>query len=289
VTSSEALGQYSPYPPGFSGYADFFAVDTSGTLWHTPMNGNNVWDSLGGICTSSPAAVAWSSSYFRQDVFVRGSDGAVWWKYYQNDGWSGWQSLGGKLAPGAAPAVASWSAGRLDVFVEGQEGNLWHKGYDGAWSGWQNLGGKLTSSPAATSGFGSPTPSTTGNIQVFVRGSDNAVWQKNWNGAAWSSWESLYGQAAPNTGPAVSQDLWVIVQGTDHQLWQYAGETSGASWEHLGVAPPEALSASSPGATCIPANDHTLVCFSSTSGNVWYGIHDVTGLISAWSSAGSPP
>jgi hypothetical protein len=281
VTSSEAMGQSSPYPSGFSGWADYYAVDTSGTLWHT--GGSGTWDSLGGVCTASPAAVSWSSSSFRQDVFVRGTDGALWHKYYQN-GWSGWQSLGGQLASGTGPAVSSWSAGRLDVFVQGTDGALWHKAWTGtSWSSWQSLGGKLTSSPAATSGW------TVGKIAVFVRGTDGAVWQRNWNGAAWSTWTSLGGKLASGTGPAVSPDLWLIVQGTNNQLWQRGGSVGGIGWESLGVAPPEALSTSSPGATCIPANDHTLVCFSSTSGNVWSGTHDVTGLISSWSSLGSPP
>jgi Repeat of unknown function (DUF346) len=268
-------------PAGYSGYADFFAVDSSGTLWHTPMNGNNTWDSLGGVCTASPAVVSWASSNFRQDVFVRGSNGALYHKYYQN-GWSGWENLGGQLASGTGPAVSSWSAGRLDIFVEGTDGALWHKAWTGtSWSGWQSLGGKLTASPAATK--------DSHMIDVFVRGTDGAVWQKYWSGTAWSSWTSLGGRLAPNTGPAVSQTPWVIVQGTDSQFWQYAAGTYGAYWGSLGVAPPEALSASSPGAVSVPANMHTLVIFSSTSGNVWYGIHDVTGLISGWTSAGSPP
>jgi hypothetical protein len=49
-------------------------------------------------------------------------------------------------------------------------GALYHKSYSGStWSGWENLGGKLTSSPAATS------PGT-GQIDVFVRGTDGALW-----------------------------------------------------------------------------------------------------------------
>jgi len=73
VSSTEAQG-----PNGYGGYHDFFAVDTSGTLWHA--NGSGTWDSLGGTCTASPAAVSWNSNYYRLDVFVRGTDGAVWQK-----------------------------------------------------------------------------------------------------------------------------------------------------------------------------------------------------------------
>ena len=161
-----------------TGQTQIFAVDSNGTLWNTSMalSGNGTWNPLGGVCTSSPAAVSMNYSYLRIDVFVRGSNGALYHKYYQN-GWSGWGSLGGQLAPGTGPAVASWSAGRLDVFVEGTDGALWHKWWNGAtWSGWQSLGGKLTSSPAATS-------NAANNIYAFARGTDGAVWQKYWNGS----------------------------------------------------------------------------------------------------------
>ena len=57
-----STGSGATVPTGYSGYLDFFGVDTSGTLWHTPMNGNDAWDSLGGVCTASPAAIAWGSS-----------------------------------------------------------------------------------------------------------------------------------------------------------------------------------------------------------------------------------
>jgi len=264
---------------------EIFAVDANGTLWNTSMapSSNGTWNALGGACTSSPAAFSWNSSYLRIDVFVRGSNGALYWKYYQNE-WSSWQSLGGQLTPGTGPAVASWSAGRLDVFVEGTNGALYHKWYSGgAWSGWQNLGGVLTASPAATSGGSSV-------IDVFARGSNGAVWYKGWNGAAWSSWKSLGGQVASNTGPAVSQDLWLFVQGTDQRLWRTGvgvGSAKSTGWGTLGGAPPEALSTSSPGAVVLTSGE-TLVCVSSTSGNVWYSADSLTNWTD-WGSLGSPP
>jgi hypothetical protein len=267
-----------------TGETEIFAVDPSGGLWNTSMapSSNGTWTPLGGVCTASPAAVSWNASYLRIDVFVRGSDGALWWKYYQN-GWSKWESLGGQLASGSGPAVASWSAGRLDVFVEGTNGALYHKWYSGgAWSGWQNLGGKLTSSPAAAS------PST-GVIDVFVRGSDGAVWQKSYNNG-WSSWKSLGGQVAAGTGPGVSQNLWLFVQGTNHQLWRMGvgvGSAKSTGWGILGGAPPEALSTSSPGAVVL-STGQTMVCVRSISGNVWYSADSLANWKN-WGSAGSPP
>jgi peptidoglycan hydrolase-like protein with peptidoglycan-binding domain len=130
------------------------------------------WESLGGTLTSAPAASSWSSG--RLDVFVRGTDNALWHKWFQN-GWSGWESLGGILTSNLA--AVSWGSGRIDVFVRGTDNAMWHRWFDGQWRGWESLGGVLTSDPAAVS-WGS------GRIDVFVRGTDNAMWHK-WFDGVW--------------------------------------------------------------------------------------------------------
>ena len=79
------------------------------------------------------------------DVFVRGTDGALWERTTTNGGgsWCTWTSLGGQIASGTGPAASSSGAGRLDVFVEGTNGALYQKTWTGSWSGWQSLGGSL--------------------------------------------------------------------------------------------------------------------------------------------------
>ena len=49
------------------------------------------WESLGGVLTSEPVAVAWGEN--RLDVFVRGTDNALWHKWW--DGTPG--ALGHRL------------------------------------------------------------------------------------------------------------------------------------------------------------------------------------------------
>jgi hypothetical protein len=97
-----------------------------------------------------------------------------------------------------------------------------------------------------------------------VRGTDGACWYKEWTGTAWSSWRSLGGQLAPNTGPAVYGE--VFVQGTDHQLWRKDFSEAGSAWSHL-PACPEVLSASSPAAFWSHSG-HPEVFVSTTSGNL---------------------
>jgi hypothetical protein len=191
------------------------------------------WESLGGGLTSDPAVASWGSG--RLDLFVRGTDRALWHKWFDGR-WSGWESLGGILT--SSPGAASWSSGRVDVFVRGTDNALWHKWFDGRWFDWESLGGGLTSGPAAASW-------SSGRVDVFVRGTDNALWHKWFDGGRWSGWESLGGILTSD--PAVASwapgRLDVFVRGTDNALWHKWFDGRWSSWESLG-----GILTSSPGA-----------------------------------------
>ncbi len=126
------------------------------------------WESLGGYLTTAPTAVSWSNG--RIDVFGRGSDNALYHKWFDG-GWSGWESLGGTLTSG--PGASSWASGRLDLFVRGTDNAMYHKWFQSGWSGWESLGGGLISGPAAVS-WGN------NRIDTFVIGGDNALYHKWW-------------------------------------------------------------------------------------------------------------
>ena len=181
------------------------------------------WESLGGVLTSGPAVSSWSNG--RLDCFVRGTDSALWHKWFDG-GWSGWESLGGVLT--SSPAAVSWGRGRIDVFVRGTDSALWHKWFDGGWSGWESLGGVLTSGPGAVS-WGR------GRIDVFGAGTDSALWHK-WFDGGWSGWESLGGVLTST--PAVSSwapgRLDVFVAGTDSAMWHKWFQNGWSGWESLG-------------------------------------------------------
>ncbi|GAA3643480.1 hypothetical protein GCM10022236_52690 [Microlunatus ginsengisoli] len=138
---------------------DSFFIDQTGHSAHAerPMLlggkilaflAGDAWESLGGVLTSQPAVSSWAPR--RLDVFVRGTDNALWHRWYDSNAWSGWESLGGDLA--SAPAAVSWTRGRIDVFARGSDNALKHVWYDGNWSAWESLGGAFTSGPRSAPG-----------------------------------------------------------------------------------------------------------------------------------------
>lgn len=77
---------------------------------------------LGGVLESMPVVV--SDQANRQDVYVIGTDSALWHRYWDGTAWRPWRSLGGTLV--SKPAVASWGPDRVDAFAFGTDYAIWH-------------------------------------------------------------------------------------------------------------------------------------------------------------------
>jgi Subtilase family/Repeat of unknown function (DUF346) len=95
---------------------------------------------------------------------------------------------------------------------------------------WESLGGSITSAPDAAS-------QGSGRLDVFARGSDNALWQRSSVNGQWGSWQSLGGSltSAPAAVAWSAGRLDVFMRGTDnglyHKWWTSAGWSG---WESLG-------------------------------------------------------
>jgi hypothetical protein len=130
-----------------------FATGHDHALWHYVRTAG-VWskpESLGPDVVGPPAVCSWGGS--RLDVFVIGTDGALYHKAWDGTAWTpDWERLGGVCV--GQPSVCSWGLNRLDIFVIGTDGALYHKWWDGAnWGpsrdGYEPMGGSLVFSPLA--------------------------------------------------------------------------------------------------------------------------------------------
>ncbi len=239
------------------GRLEAFVQGADGALWHiweTPAKTSwGDWASLGlprsRSSTQAEVRITATPSVARNEdgrleVFVRGSDGALWhtWQTPTKTGWGGWESLGGQL--GESPVgVGRNKDGRLELFVRWADGGVRH-----AWqaaknspfvSGWARLGSSsrptITSRPAVTR-------TSDGRLEVFARGTDNALWHiwQTAPGAAFvQSWESRGGVIVDS--PAVEKNangrLEVFARGADNNLWHiWQTDPNGiwAGWQRLG-------------------------------------------------------
>lgn len=180
VASSVTGGPGSVWGGGQATVANRISNATVQSYW---WNGSWSTFNLGGNNTSDPDLSAWGTS--RMDMFVRGSDNALWHRPWNSGTWGSWEKIGGTLKGG--PAAVSWGSERIDVVARAPNDTLQTWYYDGTWHTGPNLGGVNTSDPdiAATA---------PGHLVVAVRGSDNALWLRQYDSSSgWGGWEKVGG------------------------------------------------------------------------------------------------
>jgi uncharacterized protein YvpB len=123
-----------------------------------------------------------------------------------------------------------------------------------------------------------------GRLDTFIRGADNGLWQKHWDGAGWSGWQSLGGllSADPAAVTSAGGRIDIFIRGADFALWHrvFDGTTWGG-WQLLGdrLVSGVAVASSAPGRFdlfTVGADRSLLYKSSPDSGASW----------SAWSNLG---
>jgi hypothetical protein len=133
-------------------------------------------------------------------------------------------------ANATSPPVPASGSGTFDGFVRGGDNQLWWtRSTNGVWAAYSPLGGYLTSDAAVAS--------DASGAWVFVRGLDNALYYRRFDGTSWTpSWISLGGYVTSNpTAVSTPSGPRVFVRGFDNAL--YTGAFTGTAfsgWTSLG-------------------------------------------------------
>jgi hypothetical protein len=203
-----------------------FAQGTDGQLlqkwWAGDGGGWRGWFPLGAPApgfSGRPATVSRNPQVC--DVYVRGRDNALWQLTWSDGHWHGWVRHRDGAVLASPPAVGSMNANHEHVFIRGTDGQVWAKWWQqgAGWSAWAALG-------APPNGFiGGPAISQTSTAcDLFVRGGDNALWQRSYRSGVWGAWESHGdgGVLADDLATASlnPNHLQIFVRGTDGKVWQ---------------------------------------------------------------------
>ena len=223
-------GQISFSPVAVSGggsdLIDVFArgIGANDGVYHKVWQGNvwSGWQRLGSTDILSGPGLSWEPGRLL-GVFVRGGDNALYLhQYTPNDGWVGPWPLEGQIS--SSPAAIALVNGPVHVFARGMDNALWHRWYDNGWQNWESLGGPIGGQISSDPESG-PSVSSWGprRLDVFVRGTDDAVWHR-WSedgGVSWSNWESLGGiiTSSPASISRAPNQIEVFVRGTDSKLY----------------------------------------------------------------------
>lgn len=205
---------------------------------------------------SAPAAASPVNSRF--DLIVRGEEGLLYHKYWDNgtgpiNGWSDWGAIGQPpVGAASSPTVDSPEPGVVQVFVRGTDNQIWNDHWThgqgsapGGWSGWGAVPntGNATWAPASTYGKDNQP-------DVFYRGTDGAVWYTRYDAAlGWVTPVSLGGVilASPAATTTSGGRLQLSVEGTDNRIYNKWADSPG-SWTAWGALP-NAYSSMAPAAS----------------------------------------
>ena len=155
-------------------------------------------------------------------------------------------AIAGQLFADSGPAMPVELS---DYYVSKNEGKTWTKVAQGIpvkgdwvsrypWSPWGDQGDGFSIAPAVSSPH-------IDRLDVFVRGENNHLWQKQWDGEKWNVWKDLGGGRLTSAPSAVAMKVpgdmsllmptHVFVRGFSNQLaHKYKINEVWSSWEDLG-------------------------------------------------------
>ena len=200
------------------GRQEIFAIGSDGNLWQiwqtAPNGGWSEWKRTDappvGIRPSDRITVT-SNADGRQELFVMGSDDALWhiWQVGPNAGWADWVSLGKprdafpepKERDLSQPVLERNADGHLEVFCPGNGAfcNRWQESPGS--NTWRHQGWNAKPPPAEGVGIVwlDAALNFTNHLEVFALADDGALWHA-WQvdqAPFWSAWARL---DCPSTG-----------------------------------------------------------------------------------------
>lgn len=257
---------------------------TDGQLWRNSSVDGTSWIAwvplppLPGGIKGDPTIVSWEAG--RLDVFARGQDDKLWQstRFSIQGDFQPWiKPVGDDGVLASSPDATVRGPGRLDVFVLGTDGQI----YQRFWANdrWNGGGWIAQSEPVgATSAVGDPSavwasPTGPERLDIFIRGSDDKLWQRTWNGSAWTPWGQPFGPlgtlaSSPDATlydqGVIRDQVAVFVRGTDGGVWGIS-TTAGSSSQWVRLGQPVDVIVDSPGATSRP--NGRLEVFARVPGN----------------------
>jgi len=239
------------------------ATNVGGTVWLVAQGatspGGNIYYQigttgwLGPVGTGTNPCIVALGTTGTVDIFWVSTSGALVGRTTTNGGaaWTAITLPPSQVAAGTGPAATYNAAtGEVDVFYvnSGTNALMWDSLPANANNMQQNLGGIVTASPGAvaprailTTLAGAPA-TTTGSIDVFVRGSTGALYEKVYSMGGFGGWTKFHdGVLAAGTGPTavaniltpdpvLTSNVFLFVTGTTGNLYELYSNDGGLTW-----------------------------------------------------------
>ncbi len=222
-------------------HLDLFVTGNDGAVWSTwweAAHGWQPWFLVNNAVKMQKGATVtalWRSNDTHLDLFVTGTDGAVWSTWWEAaHGWQPWFLVNNavKMQVGAT-VTALWRSNdtHLDLFATGNDGAVWSNWWEAAhgWQSWFLVNNAVKMKPGAT--VTALWRSNDTHLDLFSTGTDGIVWSTWWEAApGWQQWFPIWNPVWNN----VKMEPGVVVAGlwrsNDTHLDLFATGTDGAVW-----------------------------------------------------------
>jgi GH25 family lysozyme M1 (1,4-beta-N-acetylmuramidase) len=214
LAGGSAAGQLRDRPSAAMYGTELHVVDTAanGAVSQSFLSsGSWTTQNLGGTITSAPSASVYNGGFY----VVGSNGGKVYQKWYNGSTWSSWA----QVSTGSDPVNLVYN-NEYHVISRAGDGSVINAWYTSS-AGWntQNLGGTITSAPAVT----------VYNGEFHVVGSNNGtVYQKFYDGSAWSTWSSISTGSDPQAAVFGTQ-FHVVSRASDGSV-RHVWYTPGGGW-----------------------------------------------------------
>ncbi len=181
------------------------------------------------------------------------------------------------VGSGSPSTVAVTEPSWLGYFDRSPNLDIWQITQQSPTIGW-SFGGYLTSGPAIAYYGGN-------KVEVCARGSDRAMWCRNYNGSAWGGWYSLGGELYDSPSLAARPDgvLEMFARGANGQIYSnYKLGNTWSGWYLIGGP----MITGNPSATFINTN-FLVITARGEDGAIWTN-NRINYSWSGWYSLGSP-
>ena len=162
------------------GALDIFVRGGGELLYHRSFDGSwSEWIPLTSFqMQGDPSLLSWSDGTLH--VAVLDASGDIRLRYYNGEGWTPWETLSHTQTV-SKPMLGSVREGHLIVATKvGSHVEVKSYTDTGDWSDWVNIGGSVS---------GDPVISTNRDVSIYVRGTDNTLDRRRWDGQ-WRDWET---------------------------------------------------------------------------------------------------
>ena len=176
-------------------YHGIYVIATNQFGGWAPLGLLAAFPSSGGAAGKPVVVSTGSCCNGRIELFVRGADNGFYHKSVVNGLWGPWVKRDGALI--SDPAATAWGSDRIDIFVNGTDNDLYQATFLPGTSQWNGFGSygfkaRITAGASGTPAVVSYGTSSAGQMNVYVRGADNARYHRGAiNASVVTDWELL--------------------------------------------------------------------------------------------------